>query len=83
MGNDIERAGFHGAGEDFCVLDAGGNPDGAVGRHNPGGARRVNAHDALGGVGKLVPLVRMCFDYIGFGERDTERADEHGAVERG
>ena len=83
MGNDIERTGFHGAGEDFCVLDAGGNPDGAVGRHNPSGAGCVDAHDALGGVGKLVPLVRMCFDYIGLREGYAEGANEDGRIERG
>ena len=81
--NDIEGTGFDGAGEDFGVLDAGGNPDGAVGRHNPGGAGGLDAHDALGGVGELVPIVCMCFDYIGFGEGYAEGADQDGAVEGG
>lgn len=81
--DEVERAGFYRAGVDFGVLDAGGNPDGAVGRDDPGGVGGLDAENALGGVGELVPFVGVGFEDLATGEGDAEGADQDGAVEAG
>lgn len=70
---EIEGSHFDPAGHAESVFDAIGDPDGSIGRDDPGTAVCGDGHHARPGIDQLVAVVEMEGDLVPVGEVERER----------